>query len=141
MVRVYDEALWKRLRQRGLEEERTVGLIVENAIKLYLGTPVEAAPDAQADPLMTADEVASVRALLLSPGRLGRTVTLQPQIARNDAPAAPWELARTLQALVDRVPAERPAVSQAPEMSARERIRREAEAREYFRNHPEEEEQ
>jgi len=35
-----EEEVWQRVRLRAIEEQRTVALLVENALKLYLGGPV-----------------------------------------------------------------------------------------------------
>lgn len=121
-----DDEVWRRVKARSAEEGRAVGLVVENALRLYLGAPTPT------------------------------VVEFQPVIARNDASVPEWKptpadfrrgfskpTVEDLRALVASVPSGEPLTiePQGRPETALERQRRIAERQAYYRDHPGEEPQ
>lgn len=114
MVRVYDAGLFGRVRVRAAEEGRTVGALVENALRLYVAAALEHKPE-PSEPLVV-PALPKAEAL--------RELVRSVPMSREDPSVVPGE---TRERVIQRLE------------TAREKAMRIAERQAYLKDHPEEE--
>jgi plasmid stability protein len=136
MVRVYDEGMFGRLRVRAAAEGRTVGAVVENAVRLYLGQVMGAE---RGRPAEVAPVEGPLRALVLPVLPMQAQARTMDGIERAEVVEGLRGLVRTVQQH-DTKP-EQESTYESTYESPRAKLLREMEQREWVRTHPEEEEQ